>query len=208
MSNIGSMDELIEELSLGSARGRRQGSGVSVSVEVIRSLQPEDLDSLTQPPAVGTGPSIPQIRHQHHQLAGLIAKGLPNTEISLITGFSPSYISMLKNAPDIRELVNYYQKQAEERTVDALARLRNLGIAGVEELQARINEDSSKFTVGQLMDLIEIGLIKPMEAVGAAMTARNGQGVNSGIQINLNFKTSETPALASGPGQILEAKAS
>lgn len=206
MSNIGSMDELIEELSLGSARGRRQGSGVPVSVEVIRALQPEDLEALTQPPVVGTGPSIPQIRHQHHQLAGLIAKGLPNTEISLITGFSPSYISMLKNAPDMRELVDYYQKQAEERTVDALARLRALGIAGVEELQLRLNDSPEKFTAGQLMDLVEIGLIKPLEAAGMS-AAKNGQG-SSGIQINLNFKAPEAGQLGSGPGQILEAKAS
>lgn len=204
MSNIGSMDELIEELSLGSARGRRQGSGVSVSVEVIRALQPEDLEALTQPPVVGTGPSIPQIRHQHHQLAGLIAKGLPNTEISLITGFSPSYISMLKNAPDMRELVDYYQKQAEERTVDALARLRALGIAGVEELQLRLNDSPEKFTAGQLMDLVEIGLIKPMDS--AANRQAQGSG-SSGIQINLNFKAPEVGQLGSGPGQILEAKA-
>jgi hypothetical protein len=196
------MSELIEELSLGSARGRR--SGAPVSVEVVRSLQPEDLELLASPPAVGTGPSIPQIRHQHHQLAGLIAKGLPGTEISLITGFSPSYISMLKNSPDMKELVDYYQQQAEERTVDALARLRNLGVTSVEELQNRLNEAPEKFTAGQLMDMVEIGLIKPMDS---AASRQAGSANGSGIQINLNFKAPEGAVLAQGPGHILEAVA-
>ena len=101
---------------------------------------------------------------------------------------------MLRNAPDMKELVDYYAGQAEERTVDALARLRGLGLSSVEELQQRLAEAPEKFTNGQLMDLIEVGLIKPMAATAMS---RNGAGSGfsaAGIQINLNFKAPEPKA--------------
>lgn len=198
------LEELVEELSLGSARGGKRRAAAEVLITPVRSLTAEDIPLLANPPVIGSLPSIPQMRNQHHQLAGLLAKGISNAEISLITGFSPSYISTLKSSPDMKELVDYYAKQAEERTVDALARLKNLGVASVEELQNRLNEDPSKFTAGQLMDLAEMGLIKPLAAAGLAAAAR---GTGGALQINLNFTAPKVAELASGPGDIIELEA-
>lgn len=192
MSGLGidEMNGLIEELSLGPARGGRRKAAEPVRVMAVRGLDPDDVELLANPPVVGSLPSIPQIRHQHHQLAGLMARGVDNAEISLITGFAPSYISMLRNAPDMKELIEYYSSQAEERTVDALARLRGIGIASVEELQHRLNEAPEKFSNAQLMDLIEVGLIKPASIVAFSKSGGpGGKGGGPGIQINLNFKT-------------------
>jgi hypothetical protein len=195
LQELGSMEELIEELSLGSARGGAKRPAAPLKVEVVRALTPDDLAAIAAAPPVGALPSIPEIRHQHHQLAGLLARGISNSEISLITGYSPSYISILRNAPDMQELIAYYSEQAEERTVDGLARLRQLGISGVEELQRRVNEEPEKFSVGQLTELVELGLLKPLAAAAGLASARSG-GASGGIQINLNFK--EPAASASG----------
>lgn len=199
MSEEIGLEGLIEELSLGSARGGAK-RGAPVMIEPVRSLTEEDLPVLANPPEVGAVPSIPQIKAQHHKIAELLAKGISNSEISLITGFSMSYISILKSAPDMKELVAYYQQQAEERTIDALARLKMLGIASVEELQNRLNDDPSKFTAGQLMDMIEIGLIKPMDA---AATALGGSKAPQALQINLNFKA-PAASVGEGTGPLLE----
>lgn len=198
-----SMSELVEELTLGTARGGRR-PGAKVSVVEVRGLGEVDLELLENPPNSGVGPQFPEIKHQHHQIAGLIAKGVDNAEISLITGFAPSYISMLKSSPDMKELVEYYRVQAEERTVNAIARLKQMGVSSIEEVQKRLNEAPEKFTHGQLMDMVEIGLIKPMAVGAAAAGAQGGAGAASGIQINLNFKS---PELSSAPGTLIEGKA-
>lgn len=203
MDELESMTGLIEELQLGSARGgRRQPASGPVSVTTVRALGPDDIELLENPPPVGSVPSIPEIRHQHHQIAGLLARGIPNTEISLITGYSQSFISTLRNAPDMKELVGYYAGMAEERTVDALARLRQLGITAVEELQTRVNEAPEKFTSGMLMELTELGLLKPLAAAANAKSGMGAGGGTGGVQINLNFKA---PDAGAGNGPLIEA---
>lgn len=207
MAEIGDLetfDSLVEELQLGSARGGKRRAEAPVSVTAVRPLAEADLPALQAPAPVGSSPSIPEIRHQHHQIAGLIARGVPNAEISAITGYSPSFISVLRNAPDMKELVSYYAEMAEERTIDGLARLRALGLASVEELQSRLNSEPEKFTLGQLTDLVEVGLLKP-EAIRAASKGAKGGGGGAGVQINLNFKAPESGGSA-GP-QIIEATA-
>lgn len=201
LPELETMEALVQELQLGSARGGRK-LGPPVAVESIRSLVEEDLEELANPSSVGAVASIPQIRHQHHQIAGYLARGLPNHEISAITGFNPSYISILKNAPDMKQLIEYYQQQAEERTVDALARLRSLGIASVEELQNRMNEAPEKFTVAQLTELISVGILQTSPAGGRGPQMPGG----GGVQISLHFQ-SPAESLGEPGGVILEGTA-
>lgn len=204
LPELETVDGLVEELRLGSARGGRRRAEEPVSIATVRSLTEEDLPVIQNPPALASLPSIPQIKHQHHQIAGLLAQGIPNAEISLITGYSTSYISILKNAPDMKELVSYYQKMAEEKlevkTVDAIARLRGIGIASMEELQNRLNDAPEKFTVAQLTELIQVGILS------TAPTGKGAQvpGMAGGLQINLKF---ETPALRAEGGPLIELKA-
>lgn len=207
MDELDTMSELIEELQLGSARGGRRKPQAPVSISAVRQLGSDDLELLANPPPVGSVPTIPEIRHQHHQIAGLLAKGISNSEISLITGYSHSFISTLRNAPDMKELVGYYAGMAEERTVDALARLRQLGITATEELQRRVNEEPEKFSPGMLTELVELGLLKPLAAVSGAKAAMAGAATSGGIQINLNFKAPEGSVLAKGAtGPLIELK--
>lgn len=198
--NLETLEEFVEELELPSARGgRRKAADGPITISTVRQLTEADVPTLLEPLPATSLPSIPQIRHQHHQIAGLIAKGVKNAEISLITGFSASYISVLRNAPDMKELIEYYHSQEKERTIDALARLRNLGIASIEELQHRLNEAPDKFTVGQLTMLVELGIIKPVVAAAGAKAERGA----APFEININFKAPEE-ALSHAPGVLIE----
>jgi hypothetical protein len=183
------VDGLVEELRLGSARGGKR-IAEKVDVAQVRGLEDKDMELILNPPVVGGLPSIPQIKHQHHQIASLIAQGIEGVEISAITGYSPSYISILKNAPDMKQLVDYYQKMADEKlkekSVDAIARLRSLGIASVEELQNRLNDAPEKFTVAQLTELIGVGILSTTSAPGKGLQV---PGMPGGLQINLKFES-------------------
>lgn len=201
MADLETFEELLDELNLGSARGGRK-SATPVAVATVRSLTGEDLGLLANPPPASAAMAIPQIKHQHHQIAGLLARGVPQVEISAITGYSQSYISILKSAPDMQELMEYYKSQAEERTIDALARLRTLGITSMEELQTRLNEKPEGFSTGQLMEMVELGIMAPISAKAAGQAQSSG---GTALQINLNFKAPE--ALGAGSGMLIEQEA-
>ena len=97
---------------LPAGRGGRQARRVTWSV--VRTLRvPDDLPLLSERHPKRSLPSLKHIRHNHHQMARLMALGVPQEEISLITGYSPTYISRIKTDPTFEDLVSYYHNQRE-----------------------------------------------------------------------------------------------
>lgn len=190
--------ELMDEIVLGSARGGAKPQ-LPLSVEVVRSLVEADVEILLSPPPVdSSAPVIRQLKHQHHRLAQLISQGVDGTEISLITGYSPAYVSTLKTGPDFQELITYYAAQETQKHVDAMARLHALGLSGVEELAKRIEEEPEKWTKRELMELVEMGLLTP------AAVKQQSSGGSAGSQplIQVNFIGRE--AEGSGEMRVIE----
>lgn len=175
---------------LEGVRGGRRPRKKAVLWEVIRSLRmPDDLPLLSQslPAAKQT---LTQIRHSHHQLAQLLSTGAENAEAAYITGYTPQYISILKGDPTFQELTAYYAAQREHTFVDAIERMRSLGLNTLEELQNRLEEDPSSFSNRELMEQTELMLIKPMAATRGIIPlggARAPDGSGSGVQVNVNF---------------------
>src|SRR5262249_8978552 len=91
-------------------------------------------------------------------------KGTPGVEISAITGYSQSYISNIQRSPAFAELVDYYSTQAQQLYVDAMKRLKVLGLTSVEELQERLDNAPEKFSPRELMEVTTMALLKPLEA--------------------------------------------
>ena len=179
---------LLESLSLGSARGGKKQEQ-AVTFDIVRALTEADLEDIVNPPAVADAPCIiREIKAQHHTLASLIAMGTSGVEISLLTGYSPSYISNIKNDPAMAELIAYYATQEEQRRVDGMRRLHDLGVAGIEELQQRIDSEPEKWTKRELMELVTLGLIAPQKAaLGVGNGQGNGNGGGNSLAINVNF---------------------
>jgi hypothetical protein len=181
--------------ALGAARGGKRPRKKAVFWEVIRPLRmPDDLPLLSQSlPAPRQ--TISQLRHSHHQLAQMLATGTKQAECSLITGYSPAYISNLKNDPTFQELIAHYSTQREMVFVDVIERMRSLGLSTLDEIQSRMEEDPTQFTNRELHEQAELLLVKPMAATRGLIrpgdtAAAQGAG---GVQVNVNFIKSETP---------------
>ncbi len=184
--------ELLTEIDLGSGRGRHPEKP-PVLVEVIRSLTVEDLPVLLQRAAPSSAPAgarpLVRLRHSHHQLARLIAQGVEQTEIALITGYHPAYITNIQQDPQFSELVATYAGERELAFVDVLERMKTLGLTCLEELQERIALSPEKWSHREMMELAELLLIKPQRAGQGASQSANGAG--PAVSINVKFVKSD-----------------
>jgi hypothetical protein len=190
------------ELSIGPARGARGARAFQpIQIEVVRALSEEDIPLLANPPPLNTSaPTVQSLRASHHQLAQLLARGISDTEASLITGYSISRIAVLKADPTFTELLSNYQANRELVFADTLERMRILGLSTLDELQDRLESDPAGWSNRELMEMAELMLVKPRIATpmgqasslgGATGSAASGQGVT----VNVKFVTADTPTL-------------
>lgn len=186
--------DLLETIALQgipSARGRRPAP---LELSFVRELNEGDLEVLLNPPAKGVVTSpIARLRHTHHLLARCLAEGRKPSEVSLITGYSLSRISILQNDPSVKELVAYYAENAAEQYLDVHARLAALGVSTLEELQERLEAEPEKFTQNQLMQLAELTLDRSV-----APPKGGGKGGGAGapaVNFNISFETPSAPVV-------------
>lgn len=181
--SVSDPDEIIEVLDLGSARGGARPESGSLICEVVRSLGPEDLPRLIESQGVDSPrQEISRLRSSHHSLARILALGETQTDAALATGYSISYISILQGDPTFKGLVEYYREEREALFVDAIQRLKSLGIDAVEEIQARLAEDPAGWTKRELMDLARLTLVDPMKGGGGGDARPQG-----GVTVNVQF---------------------
>lgn len=175
--------ELLTEIHLGSAQGRGKASA-DVQLAVIRALTAEDLPAIQAPPqAPGPVQLVKNIRYSHHRLAELIAKGMGPSEASLATGYAPAYISGIQRDPAFAELVAYYAEQTKVAFADSLERLKALGLDATEKLQDKLNDESVEWTKRELMELVELGLLGPMQAASAKGAQAQQPGANLSLEV-------------------------
>jgi len=124
----------------------------------------------------------------------MLAQGTKQEECSALTGYSPSYISILKTDPTFQELIAHYTTQRELLFVDVIERMRSLGLSTLDELQRRMEEDPDNFSNRELFEQAELLLVKPMSATrGLVRPGESAAQGTGGIQVNVNFIKSETP---------------
>ena len=183
------LDDLPDDLlEIGDARGPRQRTAPP-KVEVIRSLGADDLHLLTTPlPEAAPAKPLSRLKHSHHEAARLMAIGTPDVEISLYTGYSNAYLSTLRSSdPAFRELLSHYADHQEQKHVDVVERMRQLGLDSLEELQDRLNSDADGWSRRELMELADLMLLKPIQATRSV--GAGGNGPASPVQIAVNFVT-------------------
>jgi hypothetical protein len=128
-----------------------------------------------------------RVNHTHHLAAQLMARGaVSQVEVSRRTGYTPTYISKIKKDPEFRKLLVYYEGQVEQKYVDSLERLQVLGLAVLDELQARLEADPEGWSKRELMELAELLLIKQRVA-GERREVSPG-----GVEVKVQFVTAET----------------
>lgn len=164
------LDDIINSVVPPHSRGRKQGE---VHAEVRRELNASDVERLWAMPEGemdSTTTPLKKIGFTHHSLAKLLAEGRTNEECSLITGRSPSRISILKHDPAMAELIEYYRTQNEAIYINVHERLAALGLDTIEELQDRLENDPTSYTNRELMEL------------SALVFDRSGYGPSSKVQ--------------------------
>jgi len=188
--DLAKMDELVFG---GRASSQGRPARAEVEVTVVRGLTAQDIPALEHghqlvPTPKPSGPSA--LKHAHHQVARLLAEGRELVEISLITGYTPEYIGLLKHGGDFQELMRYYDTQRQMVFVDTLERMKTLGITSLERLQVLLEDDSSAWTKRELMEMAELMLIKPGQQRGG-LTA---PGSNApGVVVNVKFVSAGVP---------------
>lgn len=185
-------EDLVRRIELGKGPGRAKAE---LGVEFVRELGEADLPAIQRArgPKASEGGALLRLRHSHHQLAQLLARGVEETEASLTTGYSRAYISTLKRDASFQELVVGYEAQREELFADTVRRMSSLGLSALDELQARLDEDGASWTKRELMELADLCLVKGRAPAGAPA----GAGVG-GLKVEINFV--EPPAAgAAGP---------
>lgn len=164
------LDAIIDSVVPPASRGRRQQE---VHAQVRRELNASDVERLWALPEGGLGSTaapLQKIGFSHHSLAKLLAEGRSNADCSLITGKSPSRISILKHDPAMTELIEYYKTQNEAVYLNIHERLATLGLSSIEELQDRLDTDPNSFSQRELMELAALGF------------DRSGYGPSSKVQ--------------------------
>lgn len=102
--------------------------------------------------------TLRRLRSNHHQIARLIAVGMKDAEISLVTGMCVSRISVLKSDPTFAELVQFYSDREDDMFVDVRARLESLGMTASEVLLERVMEDPDGMANSDLLDILKAAL--------------------------------------------------
>lgn len=168
------LEELLETIDLGSARGGKRPAA-PLTIEVVRPLTEADLQQLVDSPALATPmQTLGQIRASHHELARLLAQGTNQVNAGLIVGYSQSYISVLKGDPAFKELLAHYQSERESLFIDTLERMRGLGFRALEELEQQLEEAPEKWSRRELMEMADLMLVRPQAAMRGQQQGASG----------------------------------
>jgi hypothetical protein len=149
------------DIDLGKLGRGKSGRGPVLGAKK-RNLTEADIKGLrnAKPEQIAPPQTLLNIRNTHHTLAMLLASGRRPEEISQITGYSPSYISMVQKDPAMVNLIDYYKSMNAEQFKEAQAslfeRLNSISMIASEELQARLTEKPDDFTNRELMEALSL----------------------------------------------------
>lgn len=162
------MLDLVETLDITIPAQGRRAKG-SLSVGKSRDLTKADLSSEAN---VAT-PALKSIRESHHQLARLLASGLKQVEVSAITGFSQSRISILKADPAFEELISFYRGVEDAAFADTRGQLASLSLDAIQALRDRLHDQEEAFKNRELMDLAAFTLDRTGHGPTSTVNSRN-----------------------------------
>ena len=131
----------------------------ALELEILGPIEPQDLIAREEGGLpTSEVPTIAKLRGIHHEIAQLLAQGLSETEVSAITSYSLSRISILKRDPSFKDLVTFYQKQKTEQFADVQKRLATLSLDAIGEIQERLAEKPDSISTSQLIELSKVTL--------------------------------------------------
>lgn len=177
-----------------------------LELEIISSISEEDLLNRSEGALVSSeAPTLSRIRGIHHEIARLLASGLKPADVSAVTGYSLSRISILQKDPSFRELLSFYEAKSDEVFVDVRKRMAVLGLDAASELADRLENKPETLSNSQLIEITKASL----DRAGFSPVTKT---VNVGVQISAdeleslrNAKSSSVKVLDVMPEDYTEA---
>lgn len=161
------LDDVMGTEFLTPAARRGRGHQAPLNAEYIRDLREEDLLIHSSTNLASKAPTLERMRDTHHMLARLLASGKKAVEVSAITGFSQSRISILLGSPAFSELVEFYRGRIQDEFVDVTARIGAVALEATAELHTRLVDEPESLTTKELL------------AIAAMAHDRSGHGPTS-----------------------------
>lgn len=186
-------EELFDPLDFLDVKIPRGKQSIEFTAEFSRELTVEDLKQ----PVVGvqTPQPLNKLRDSHHALARTLATGISEHEASLVTGYSASRISILKNDPQFQQLMEFYRQSGTELAVDMRSRMFNLGIDAIEELHERLHTRPDDMSSALLKDIAKDMADRTGHAPKAAPSGSNTVNINVNLTDRMNEARARVDAM-------------
>ena len=129
-----------------------------IEVASAGELTAEDIKALALP-RQSAPPPLKRLRDRHHRLAQLLASGESERDAAIICGYDLSRVSILKNDPAFKELLEFYREKQREKFDGFGDKLATIANEAADLLIDKLEDDeeAQKLSVGQLMALAELG---------------------------------------------------
>lgn len=176
-----------------------------ISFALGRELEAADL-VLLEGEKGSKPPPLKRIRDSHHAVARLLANGSKPAEVSAITGYSLSRVSILQADPAFKELVEFYRTVGPQQAfADLRERMVTLSLDAVEELRDRLEQDPDSISSSLLLDIAKVFA----DRTGHAPAKSTNITVNFDLARRLNAareRAGLAPALSppSPPGPVID----
>lgn len=99
--------------------------------------------------------NLEKIRARHHSVAQLLARGVAETLVATITGYSPSHISTLKNNPAMQELIAHYRGPDLQLSQIIHQKLQETAFGSLEKLAEKL--ENNELDPNELLALAKLG---------------------------------------------------
>lgn len=152
--------------------------------EVLRELTQADLALLATERKIQPS-AVQRITDRHHALARCLATGMSVTEACLVTGYTPSRVSILRGDPSFEELLAHYTEVKGELVLDyqqkaAIARNLATDIV-IEKMSAELDRD------GTGEEVVSAGMALDVAKTFAANTGHGPQSKTTNVNVNVNL---------------------
>lgn len=120
-------------------------------------------------------PGIRELRDRHHSIARLLAAGHKPFEVSAITGYALSTISIMQGDPTFQELLSFYRNAETAAHADLMEINKNVAVEAATEVRNRLAE-------GDMDDKVLVKVYeKSMDRAGAGPQSSKTLNVNVGL---------------------------
>lgn len=157
------------------------GLGLAIATPLTatytRDLTAADLLETEKPK--GTKPvAIKKLRRRHHELAKMIATGLPQGQAAAAMGLTDSRVSILMEDPMFKNLLTMYADQVDAAFLTVNEKMANLGEDIIDDLHETFEADPDAFTIAQKHELLKTLMDRTGNGPATATTQVN---VNVGL---------------------------